>query len=221
MIYITGDTHGDITRFKRFKKLFPKYNDTVLVCGDFGFVWDGSEQEKRQLSKLERCACNILFVEGTHDNLDELEKYPEEDIFGGKARKIAKNVFWLSRGGIYNIDNVRVFALGGGESIDADEREEGVSWWPRELPDSEEIERAEEALSAAENTVDIILTHQPPRLELGLISEREHINALTAFLGDAARNISYKHWYFGMDHVDKTISPRMTAVFEKIVEYKG
>ena len=41
MIYITGDTHGDIDRFKQFKKLFPKYKNHVFVCGDFGFVWSG------------------------------------------------------------------------------------------------------------------------------------------------------------------------------------
>ena len=221
MIYVTGDTHGNIDRFKQFKKLFPKYNDTVLVCGDFGFVWDGSETEQKQLSKLERCACNILFIEGTHDNLDLLEKFPQEEMFGGKVRRLAKNVFWLSRGGIYDIDGVSVFAIGGGESSDADERIEGVNWWPRELPDSDEIEKAKAALEAVENKVDIVISHQPPRLELGLINaQRESINALTAFLGSAARSINYKHWYFGMDHIDRTVSPRMTAVFEKIVEYK-
>ena len=46
MIYVTGDTHGDETRFKQFKKLFPKRRDHLLVCGDFGFVWDGSVKEK-------------------------------------------------------------------------------------------------------------------------------------------------------------------------------
>ncbi len=221
MLYITGDTHGNADRFKQFKKLFPKYNDTVLVCGDFGFVWDGSEREKKQLSKLERCACNILFVEGTHDNLDLLEQFPEEELFGARVKRLAKNVFWLSRGRIYNIDGVSVFAIGGGESSDADERVEGVNWWRRELPDFDEIESAKRVLAEADNSVDVIISHQPPRLELGLINaQKESINALTAFLGSAARTVNYKHWYFGMDHIDRIISPRMTAVFEKIVEYR-
>lgn len=221
MIYITGDTHGNAARFKQFKKMFPKYQNHVLVCGDFGFVWDGSEAERKRLLKLERYDCNIMFAEGTHDNLDALSKYPEEWFCSGRVRRIAKNVFWLMRGEIYNIEGVSVFAFGGGESIDADEREAGVNWWPQELPDVEEIEKAKETLLKAENTVDIVITHQHPRLELGLIdAQKESVNALTAFLGDTARKINYKHWYFGMDHIDRTISPRMTAVFEKMLEYK-
>ena len=45
MVYITGDMHGDLSRFKNpiFKKL--KAGDVLIVCGDFGFIWDGSRQE--------------------------------------------------------------------------------------------------------------------------------------------------------------------------------
>ena len=36
MIYITGDTHGDLSHFKdpKLKRLGEK--DIVIVCGDFG-----------------------------------------------------------------------------------------------------------------------------------------------------------------------------------------
>lgn len=39
MVYITGDMHGDLSRFKNpiFKKL--KAGDVLIVCGDFGFIW--------------------------------------------------------------------------------------------------------------------------------------------------------------------------------------
>ena len=221
MIYITGDTHGSIERFKPFKKLFPKYRDFLLVCGDFGFIWNGTESERKELLKLEKFACNILFVEGTHDNLDALSEFPMEHFRGGMVRRLAKNVFWLQRGNIYDIDGVKIFAFGGGESYDADEREEGVNWWRNELATVEEIDVAKAALQKAGNCVDIVLTHQDPRLELGLVDHRsERINAPTAFLGELSRNLQYKHWYFGMHHLDRTISPKMTAVFEKTVQYK-
>ena len=47
MILITGDTHGDLSRFKKkeLKKL--RKNDTLIICGDFGFVWNGSKTEQR------------------------------------------------------------------------------------------------------------------------------------------------------------------------------
>ena len=221
MIFITGDTHGDISRFKRFKSLLRSNRNRVFVCGDFGFVWDGSDEEKRQLYKLEKLDCNIYFVEGTHDNLDLLSQYPLETYCGGKVRRVAKNVFWLQRGELFDFEGVTVFAMGGGESADADERQEGVNWWRDELPSVREIEAAKEKLKQADNHVDIVLTHHHPRLELGLIDDqRENVNALSAFLGTMARTVNYRHWYFGMDHIDRTISPRMTAVFEKLVQFE-
>ena len=51
MIYITGDTHGDLSRFDNplVKKL--KSGDNLIICGDFGFIWEGNEKEYRILSK--------------------------------------------------------------------------------------------------------------------------------------------------------------------------
>ena len=52
MIYITGDTHGDIERFndKALKKLTA--NDMIIVCGDFGFIWQGGDKERKMLKIL-------------------------------------------------------------------------------------------------------------------------------------------------------------------------
>ena len=50
MIYITGDTHGDLSHFKdpKLKRLGEK--DIVIVCGDFGFLWNPNDpKEKRNL----------------------------------------------------------------------------------------------------------------------------------------------------------------------------
>ena len=43
MIYATGDTHGNFERFRG--EYFPEQtsmtkDDYVIVCGDFGGVWD-------------------------------------------------------------------------------------------------------------------------------------------------------------------------------------
>ena len=36
MVYLTGDTHGDIDRFKHGKLRWLGKRDTVVVLGDFG-----------------------------------------------------------------------------------------------------------------------------------------------------------------------------------------
>lgn len=222
MIYVTGDTHGDERRFQQFKKLFPKQRDHLLICGDFGFVWDGSETEKKRLARLERLDCVILFVEGVHDNLDLLGRCPIEEYCGGRVRRVGKNLFWMQRGEIFTIEGVRIFALGGGESKDADEREEGINWWPQELPSCGELTAAREALRRAGDEVDLIITHQHPDLELGLVDPRsQQVNALSTFLRLTAETVRFRHWYFGGEHIDRAVSPKMTSVFQKILAFEG
>lgn len=53
MIFITGDCHADFTKFNT--KSFPEQKeltkeDIVIICGDFGGIWDGSKREKHWLA---------------------------------------------------------------------------------------------------------------------------------------------------------------------------
>ena len=43
MIYVTGDTHGEADRLSPSKLRALKAGDTLIVCGDFGFLWDDSK----------------------------------------------------------------------------------------------------------------------------------------------------------------------------------
>ena len=59
MVYVTGDMHGDYSRFDSpaIKQL--KKGDTLIICGDFGFVWDNSKIEQKILKKLAGKKFNI------------------------------------------------------------------------------------------------------------------------------------------------------------------
>lgn len=51
MIYITGDCHQDFERFNM--KNFPEQreltrDDHVIICGDFGGVWNKNEEKKKR-----------------------------------------------------------------------------------------------------------------------------------------------------------------------------
>ena len=50
MVYIIGDTHGDNSYIYNIqhKENLTK-NDYIIICGDFGFVWNGDY--KKQLYK--------------------------------------------------------------------------------------------------------------------------------------------------------------------------
>ena len=113
MIYVTGDMHGDYRVFKQpvFKNI--KKNDTLIICGDFGFIWNGGKGEKATLDKLSKKPYTVCFVDGTHENFELLSKYPVVEYCGGKAHKIRDNIFHLLRGQIFEIEGEKIFAMGG------------------------------------------------------------------------------------------------------------
>ena len=83
MLYVTGDTHGDYERFtsSALKKL--KKGDTLFICGDFGFIWDGSKNEEKMLKKIGKLKYNVCFIDGTHENFERLRSYEVSEFKGG------------------------------------------------------------------------------------------------------------------------------------------
>ena len=162
MIYLTGDTHGDLERFKdrALKRL--RREDTLIVCGDFGFLWDDSPAERRARAALEKKKYTILFVDGTHDSIPLIRTFPQEAYAGGRVRRIGKNLLYAERGTVLTLEGRRLFFLGGGASDDMDDRLAEGTWHEEELPDGEELAAAWEAFSAA-GGVDAVITHQPSR----------------------------------------------------------
>ena len=124
MIYITGDCHSNFERFNT--RNFPEQkemtkDDYVIICGDFGGVWnkDGeSKMETSALDWLDGKAFTTLFVDGNHENFDRLYAYPVEMWHGGKAHKIRPSVIHLMRGQIFELEEKKIFTFGGASSHD-------------------------------------------------------------------------------------------------------
>lgn len=218
MIYVTGDTHGDLSRFKdsAFKKL--KRGDVLIICGDFGFIWNGSKREKSILRKLADKEYTIAFIDGCHENFDILEQYPVSEWCGGKARIIQKNLIHLMRGQVYDIEDKRIFTFGGGHSQDFDFRRDSTNWWEREQPTHEEIIEAIRNLDEVSNEVDYVITHEPPASLkdcLGVdVFQRLEVHA---FFEDIIKVCRYKKWFFGKCHIDKNIPIKFYAVFNAVI----
>ena len=162
MIYVTGDTHGIASRFNdpRLKNL--KQGDTLIVCGDFGFLWNGSKDEINVLKKLSKKKYNICFVDGTHENFDMLNSIKIKKWNGGKVHHIASNIFHLMRGQVFEIEGTKIFTMGGGESPDIDIRFEMNTWSDLEIPTREELVEGVENLQKYGGKIDLIITHEPP-----------------------------------------------------------
>lgn len=220
MIYITGDMHGDISRFKdrKIKKL--KKGDYLIICGDFGFIWNGSKAESKTLKKLGKKKYNILFVEGCHENFDLLEKYETVDYCNAKARKISGRLHQLMRGEIYTIDGKKIFTFGGGRSEDIHIRRDHHTYWERELPNQEELKHALDNLKENDNSVDFIITHEPPSLVKDYIDIDTEIlatNLLNATLSKISENCKFRMWFFGKCHKNKSVTKHFQSLFDDVV----
>ena len=122
MIYVTGDCHGNWTKFS--SKHFPERkgltrDDYVLVCGDFG-IWHDTHEERYWLNWLAEKPFTVCFVDGNHENFDRLNsgEFPEIDFHGGRAHKIRENIYHLMRGYVFEINGKKIFAFGGARSHD-------------------------------------------------------------------------------------------------------
>ena len=124
MIYITGDTHAQFNRFST--KHFPEQknmtrDDYVIICGDFGGIWDyifSSSTETYWLNWLAEKQFTLLFVDGNHENFDRLKEFPIISYHGGKAHRIRDNIYHLMRGYVFEFEDKKFFTFGGAQSHD-------------------------------------------------------------------------------------------------------
>ena len=223
MLRFTGDTHGEQGRFCNFWAIGEEEwteEDTLIVCGDFGYIFKNDSVENIFLNELEKKKYNICFCCGNHENFDALEQYAIEEWNGGKVHRIRKNIFHLMRGQIYTIENKKIFSFGGAYSIDRYMRTEHISWWKQEIPCDEEYDEAIRNLELHNHKVDYIVTHTAPReiiRRMGYYPDA-HDAELTGFLEWVMYEVKYEEWFFGHWHRDEQIDEKHRAIWFDVEE---
>ncbi|MBR7037874.1 MAG: metallophosphoesterase [Oscillospiraceae bacterium] len=232
MILVTGDIHGfcdsdEVARFSRHNKPFwdglgvLTKDDYVIICGDFGLVWDGSEEEQYWLEWLRAKPFTTLFLDGNHENFDRLATFPVETWHGGLVQTVAPGILHLMRGQVYELDGRRLFVLGGAQSHDIEGRVPGKTWWPQELPTEDDFAAARRALDACGWTVDDVLTHSlPTSLQRVMYDDPDAYpgNRLTDFLDEVYARLTFQNWYSGHYHVDgrMRVDPRVRVIYHEL-----
>lgn len=222
MIYVTGDTHANIDISKLNTKNFPQQNeltkkDYLIICGDFGLVWDGSAREIYWQDWLSNKNFTTLFVDGNHENFDILRRMPMREMFGGYVREIAPDIYHMERGQILEIDGHRIFTMGGARSVDKEHRIEHISWWQEEMPSQEEMEYAVSQLESVNWQVDYVISHCAPRSVQHLIASWYENDPMVSFLDRLYSDLKFKRWYFGHYHIDREINEQFVALYNKVV----
>ena len=248
MIYITGDCHQNFERFNT--SIFPEQKkmtkeDYVIICGDFGGVWNKDEESKEETMLMDWLECKsftTLFVDGNHENFDRLYEYPVELWHGGKVHKIRPSVIHLMRGQVFDIDGKTFFSFGGAASHDIDggilnlddpgfkqKRRElnksmlsyrinHLSWWERELPTEEEMEEGRKSLAFHENKVDFIVTHCCSSSTQALLSGGMYKpDILTKYLEEIRQSTKFNKWFFGHYHDNLNVNSEEILLYEQTI----
>jgi len=223
MVYITGDTHGEIERFS--KKYIPfedklTEKDTIIVTGDFQFIFRGDEKEEENLDYLAGKRYEICFIDGNHENFPRLFSYPTVDYRSGKAGEIRKNIHYLRRGEIYEIEGKRYFTFGGAFSLNSPYLTTGVDHFTEEVPVDADYENADFNLKKANYSVDYIITHQAPTSLLRALGHEPHPAdaRLDDYLQWVKENAEFEKWYFGHWHDDRRLDEKSYLIWFSITE---
>ena len=225
-LFITGDMHGEKARFTD-----PSFHiedillpgDTLLICGDFKFIFDDDKrmEEDAFLDELERKPYTILFCDGNHENFDRLESYPVESWNGGYIHRIRKNILHLMRGQIFDFFGKSFFVMGGGCSFGLDPCIEGKTWWKRESPDATEYRIAIDNLNKRNNHVDYVITHTVPISVMRQEVPHYVSDPLNYFLEWLQDHVHYQMWYYGHIHLDKQVNEKQTAVYYQVLKIEA
>lgn len=222
---LAGDIHGTldigkvITFFEGREEDFSK-EDYLIICGDVGVCGFSASDEARTRQILMNLPVTTLFIDGNHENFEQLNSYAVEEWNGGKVHFIESDIIHLMRGQIFEIDGTKFFTFGGAHSIDRMYRTEGVSWFAEEIPSEEEYEEGWKNLENADFQVDYILTHTAPEevaaaMGYGELSDDEA--EFRKYLQRVADNTEFTAWYFGHFHVDDELEERFFCLYDEMV----
>lgn len=203
MIYITGDTHGniDFPKLKNyFKKRYVTDNDYLIILGDVGMVWSENEVFINEYFYL---GPTVLFIDGNHENFELLNMFPIVEFKGAKCHRLYDNVYHVLRGEILNLNGLTFFCMGGATSIDKPLRIDRISWWEEENISNKDILNGLCNLEKVNYSVDCVLTHCAPSFVTRKMFGYQADNN-TEILERFRSQLTFKHWYFGHYHEDKS-----------------
>lgn len=216
----------------------------MIICGDFGGVWDDSPREQYWLNWLEQKPFTLLFVDGNHENFDSLKRYPTVSFHGGRAHKICENVYHLMRGYVFNLCGKKFFTFGGASSHDIQDgilnmknyaslkdlvsdynrrtamgeylRINHLSWWKEELPSRAEMDRGVKNLGKVNNEVDFVITHCLPQ-DVASAAGYRSPDKLTMYFNSLLQDgLKFHRWYCGHYHGERSVMGKFIIKYEDI-----
>lgn len=167
-VMVVGDLHGNEQWAQHLIAVAAEADIRRIVqTGDFGY-WIHQAHGRRYIETIDRAArladVTVDFIDGNHEyhhthparpphkrlGLSELARNDDGSV------SITDRIIYRPRGHRWHISNVVFAAVGGGVSIDRDNRRKFRDWWPREQLTGTDVERL------GQDPVDVLVTHDAP-----------------------------------------------------------
>ena len=228
MIYLTGDTHGDIDRIEEFCQAYETTKeDVMVVLGDAGINYWLDERDEARKLRLAELPITLFCIHGNHEQRpEEVPGYELTEWRGGRVwiQPEYPSLLFAEDGEIYDFDGRRAVAIGGAYSVDKYYRlAVGAPWFDTEQPDERIKNRVMSALERAGWRVDYVLSHtvplsaMPRHAFLPTIDQSLVDNSTEAWLEEIAQKLDYRRWFAGHFHVTWSLD-RFQLLFEDYEE---
>lgn len=228
MFYITGDTHGDFSRYEIFTKdIHPTADDVMIVLGDAGLNYYGNKTDVKKKQYVSCFPFTTFCIHGNHERRPgTIESYELKEYRGGLVwvEPEFPNILFAKDGEIYDFDGLKCLVIGGAYSVDKEYRLlKGYNWFADEQPSEEIKKEVEESIGKAGNKVDVVLSHtcpiryEPIEVFLSGIDQRKVDKSTEEWLGEIEKTLNYKRWYCGHYHTTKNID-RMRFLYTNFDE---
>lgn len=227
--YVSGDTHGNFTRFTNMDEYKTDEKIGVIVLGDCAVNWTLDPEYdsglKRQLCK-KFSNFEWYLLRGNHDARPEdaadmkrvWDPVVHEHVWHEEKYP---NIHYFIDGCTYTINGYKVLTIGGAYSVDKYFRLERNGIWHA----NEQLSKDEQwaiRLATYGRQFDFVLTHtapicwEPTDLFLSFVDQNRVDKSTELWLDEIRQCIRYKIWLFGHYHRDRLERPGVQLMYQSI-----
>ena len=225
MTYITGDTHGDFSRYNSYDRYGIGEGDVVVILGDAGLNYYENNSDRKKKKFVSEFPFTTFCIHGNHEKRPfDIPTYLEKEFNGGIVYYEPEfpNILFAKDGEVYDFDGLKCIVIGGAYSVDKEYRLlRGYKWFYNEQPSEEIKQYVESQLEKYDYKIDVVLSHtcpidyEPIEMFLPGIDQRKVDSSTEEWLGEIEKILDYRKWYCGHWHTSKKID-KMQFMFEDV-----
>ena len=227
--FVTGDTHGDLSRIYDWVERFDMNKDNVhiIIAGDAGICWRKDRMDMIAIiKKQEQYNFHLWFIDGNHENFDILKSLPVMNSSG--IANLCDNLHYVTRGTKLTImteNGIKtILFCGGADSVDKILRTPNFTWWTDEQITENDIKKCLEKGKSFNYVIthccpySIFKKYTPWLVTLSGLDQNKVDHTSELMLDKLINNIEFDEYFFGHYHVDKRLDDKYRCILNDFIE---